>query len=49
MAITTSFVATDYTCSPSVEDSNVDCYFIPEASLINEFAARGIPQKKIIS
>ena len=48
MAITTSFVATDYTCSPSVEDSNVDCYFIPEASLINEFAARGIPQKKII-
>lgn len=48
MAITTSFVATDYTCSPSVEDSNVDCYFIPEASLINEFAARGIPQEKII-
>lgn len=43
------FVATDYTCSPSCNLSNLDYYFIPHDSLINEFADLGIARQKIIS
>ena len=48
MPLRTSFVATDYTCSPSVEDSDLDCYFIPDASLVKEFAACGVPREKLV-
>ena len=48
MALKTSFVATDYTCSPSVEESDLGYYFIPDASLVDEFAACGIPRERLV-
>lgn len=44
----TYFVATDYTCSPSMGESNLDGYFIPAEALTDEFAACGIPTDRII-
>ncbi len=46
--VKTSFVATDYTCSPSMEKSDLQYYFIPHESLIDEFARCGIPKERII-
>lgn len=46
--IKTSFVATDYTCSPSMDRSDLQFYFIPHVSLTDEFEACGIPKAKII-
>ncbi len=47
--IKTGFVATDYTCSPSVGDSRMDLYFIPHASLKQEFTACGVPEEKLVA
>lgn len=44
----TAFVATDYTCSPGVSESNLDAYFIPHEDLIGEFIACGVPEEKLI-
>lgn len=44
----TCYVSTDYTCSPSTADSELDWYFIPHESLIDEFATCGVPANKII-
>lgn len=41
-------VATDYTCSPSAEESEVDWYFIPDDSLIEEFVGKGVPREKLV-
>ena len=46
--IHTSFVATDYTCSPGVSVSDLDLYFIPHEKLTDEFVRQGIPREKII-
>ena len=43
------FIATDYTCSPMVANSNMDVYFIPDGSLTGEFVQQGISKNKIIS
>lgn len=48
LKLTTAFVATDYTCSPSVKDSKLDYYFIPNENLIEDFECPHIPKKKII-
>lgn len=42
------FVATDYTCSPGVGRTEMDGYFIPHASLEDEFAGHGVPREKLI-
>ena len=42
------FVATDYTCSPTVEHSDVDGYFIPTADLIPEFLRAGLGKEQLI-
>ena len=42
------FVATDYTCSPGVNQTALDAYFIPHKKLIGEFAENGIPESKLI-
>ena len=42
------FVATDYTCSPGVNQTALDRYFIPHQKLIPEFAENGIPEDKLI-
>ncbi len=47
--ILTGFVATDYTCSPTVADSNMDVYFIPHHRLKDEFVSCGIPEEKLFA
>ena len=44
----TAFVATDYTCSPSVGDSRLGCCFIPAPSLAGEFVTGGISAELIV-
>lgn len=41
------FIATDYTCSPMVNESRLDWYFVPDAAVVPEFLAAGIPEEKI--
>lgn len=48
MKLQTAFVATDYTCSPSTEESNLQFYFIPDKSLEDEYAKCGIPRERMI-
>lgn len=43
----TCFIATDYTCSPSVNESRLDAYIIPDADLIDEFVHCGIPRDRV--
>ena len=47
--IITAFLATDYTCSPTVEQSSLDLYFIPDRSLSEEFVSFGIPRERIVA
>lgn len=42
------FIATDYTCSPGVNQTAMDAYFIPHIKLTDEFAENGIPRHKLI-
>lgn len=44
----TYFVATDYTCSPSCAQSDLDAYFIPDRTLMEAFIRCGIPGRKLI-
>lgn len=48
LSIKTAFVATDYTCSPSVKDSVLDYYFIPDELLTNDFVCPNIPKDKLV-
>ncbi len=48
LSIRTSFVATDYTCSPCAADSKLDYYFIPSPLLTQEFVDCGVPREKIV-
>ncbi len=48
-ALPTGFLATDYTCSPTVEDADPDYFFIPHDDLKREFIQRGVPANKIVS
>ena len=47
-ALRTCFVATDYTCSPSCGQSDLDAYFIPDASLAGDFLRAGVPAERLI-
>lgn len=42
------FVATDYTCSPLVEQCDMDGYFIPAPELAEEFIRCGLPAQRLI-
>ena len=42
------FLATDYTCSPGVNQLDVDAWLIPHPALIPEFARYGIPEERLI-
>ncbi len=44
----TAFVATDYTCSPSVKECNMDVFFIPDAALAEDFSSKGVPVDRIV-
>lgn len=41
-------IATDYTCIPFWEETELDGYFIPHIDLIDEFAGKGISRKILI-
>lgn len=41
------FLATDYTCSPGVNQLDMDGWFVAHRRLVSEFAATGIPEGKI--
>ncbi len=43
----TCFIATDYTCSPMCDESDLDLYFVPDAELVPDFEAIGIARDKI--
>ena len=47
-SLCTAFVATDYTCSPSVGDSRLGRCFIPAPSLAGEFVTGGISAELIV-
>lgn len=48
LPIQTALLATDYTCSPGVDATNMQWYFTPDASLTEAFTAAGIPAEKIV-
>ena len=49
LKVKSCFVATDYTCSPCVKNSNLDYYFIPDDSLADEFECDTIPKGKMVA
>ena len=49
MELRTCFVATDYTCSPSVGESDLDLYFIPDETLAEEFVHAGVKKERIVA
>lgn len=48
VAIPSYFVSTDYTCHPTVEQCDLDGYFISAQGQLGEFVYAGIPKNKII-
>ncbi|MDO4492313.1 MAG: glycosyltransferase [Clostridia bacterium] len=49
LGIKSCFVATDHTCSPTVELSNADRYFIPDAMYTDEFVKGNITRDRIVA
>lgn len=47
LPIQTAFVATDYTCHPGMDAVDLQQYFIPNAQLLEDFAACGIPKERM--
>lgn len=45
----TCFVATDYTSSPSMNESELDIYFIPDESIADVFVSEKITRDKIVA
>jgi len=43
----TSQITTDYGCSANSKDTDIDFYFIPDKSLIDDFISIGLPREKI--
>ena len=48
LPVRTAFVATDYTCSPSMDQSGLDLYFIPDQSLAQEFLVGDIRPEQLV-
>lgn len=44
---TASFIATDYTCSPMVNDCRMDWFFVPSQDAVASFTAMGVPAERI--
>ncbi len=49
LPVKTAFVATDYTCSPSMDESRLDVYFIPDAALAPEFQVGAIRAEQLVA
>ncbi len=48
MEVKTAFVATDYTCSPGVESTGMDLYFLPHPDLRPEFLHHRLPDAGLV-
>ena len=48
LKVKTAFVATDYTCAPTVDAESLDVYFVPDNALIDAFITYGIKKEKIV-
>lgn len=48
LQIASYFIATDYTCIPFTEETEMDYFFIPHEDLLEEFVSRGIPRQKLV-
>ena len=48
LKIKTAFVATDYTCAPTVDAESLDIYFVPDNAIIDTFIKYGIKKEKIV-
>lgn len=48
ISLATCFIATDYTCSPSGRNSNLDYYFIPDEEIASDFECENITQDKMV-
>lgn len=48
MEVKTAFVATDYTCSPGVESTSMDLYFLPHPDLRPEFLHHRLPDAGLV-
>ena len=46
--VNTAFVATDYTCAPTVDPESLDLYFVPDNAIISAFINYGIKEEKIV-
>ena len=46
--VKSAFVATDYSCSPGVNGTEMDLYFIPHESLAGDFLAAELPPEKVV-
>ncbi len=49
LKIKTAFVATDYTCAPTVDAESLDVYFVPDNVIIDAFIEYGIKKEKIVT
>lgn len=48
MEIKTAFIATDYTCSPGVDSTNMDLYFLPHPDQRPEFLQHRLPNAGLV-
>lgn len=48
ISLATCFIATDYTCSPSGRNSDLDYYFIPDEEIAPDFECENITKEKMI-
>ena len=48
LTVKTVAVATDYTCIPFWEETDMDYYVVPHRDLVDEFAGKGIPREKLL-
>ncbi len=48
LPLQTALVETDYTNTPGSADNTVDVHFLPDASLIPDLAAAGVPEDRIV-
>ena len=49
LRVKTYAIATDYTCIPFWEETEMDFYFIPHKDLAKEFCEKGLPAEKLIA
>ncbi len=49
LAPATSFIATDYTCSPFVDECRMDRYFVPSPLVAEECVQAGVPARQIVT